>query len=279
MSSGPNPPLENSLPSQDSPDTTPPPTFLSVPLPPPIENPVWSGWDVLLIVLVTVLALAITPVIAILLAHKFLYHHADLLDIAQTPWLLLVSQFVGYGLVFIFMVMYIEGRYRVPFFQGIRWNWPSRSWTWLAGLGIALLIVVQVLGHFLPMPKEVPFDKFFENTRDAYLTSIFAISLGPFMEELLFRGFLYPVLARRMGMTASIIITGIVFGLVHSLQLSFAWGPVLMIVVVGLVLTTVRALMKSVGASLTVHIFYNLTLTVITCIGTGGFRHLDKLTQ
>ena len=129
------------------------------------------------------------------------------------------------------------------------------------------------------MPKEVPFDKFYANMRDAYLTSIFAVSFGPFMEEVLFRGLLYPVLARRIGIVASIFITGIAFGLIHGLQLSFAWGPVLLIVIVGIVLTTVRAMSKSVGASLTVHVAYNFTLTAITYVQTGGFRHLEKLTQ
>jgi hypothetical protein len=67
--------------------------------------------------------------------------------------------------------------------------------------------------------------------------------------------------------------------LIHGAQLSFAWGPVLMISVVGIVLTTVRAIKKSVAASLIVHIAYNFTLTALTFVGTGGFRHLDRLTQ
>ncbi|HEY1465359.1 MAG TPA: CPBP family intramembrane glutamic endopeptidase, partial [Terriglobales bacterium] len=168
---------------------------------------------------------------------------------------------------------------KISFFKAIRWRNPNARWWDLAGLGIVLLFAIQGLGHFLPIPKEVPFDKFFENARDAYLTSIFAISFGPFMEEVLFRGFLYPVLARRIGMVASILITGITFGLIHGAQLSFAWGPVLMISVVGIVLTTVRAIKKSVAASLIVHIAYNFTLTALTFVGTGGFRHLDRLTQ
>jgi uncharacterized protein len=276
MSSGPNPPLENIPPSPELPGITP----LAPPPPEPIENPVWSGWDVLLIVLITILmVMLISPAIAVVLAHTFLYHNVPLLNVAQKPWLGLTSEFAGYLLVFIFMMMFIEGRYQTPFFRALRWNWPSRTWITFAGIGIAVFIVVLGLEQFLPMPKDVLMDKFFENTRDAYLTSIFAITFGPFMEELIFRGFLYPVLARRIGMVASITITGILFGLVHSLQLSYAWGPVLLIVIVGIVLTTVRALKKSVGASLIVHITYNFMLTGAAFIGSDGFRHLDKLTR
>lgn len=276
MSSGPNPPPGNVSPSPELPNTAP---FGSSSQPLPAENPVWNGWDVLFIAVVTVfIVMVLVPTVAVFLARKFCYHNLLLREVAEKPWLGLTAEFVGYLFVFVFMVMFIEGRYHVPFFQAIRWNWPSRTWLFV-GLGVVLLIAIQVLGHFLPMPKEVPFDKFFANTRDAYLTSIFAISLGPFMEEVLFRGFLYPVLARRIGVVTSILITGIAFGLVHGVQLSFAWAPVLLIVIVGIVLTTVRATSKSVGASLTVHIAYNFTLSALTYAQTGGFHHLDKLTQ
>lgn len=274
MSSGPNPSFEN-LPSPESPNS-PFSTAHSL----HAENPVWSGWDVVFIALVAVsVVMVLVPTVAVFLAHEFLYHNVLLRDIVQTPWLGLTAEFVGYLLVFAIMVMFIEGRYRTPFFQAIRWNWPSRSWPIFVGFGVLVLIAVQVLGHFLPMPKEVPFDKFFQNTRDAYLTSIFAISFGPFMEELFFRGFLYPVLARRIGMIASIVITGTLFGLMHVVQLSFAWGPVLLLIFVGIVFTIVRAISKSVGASLIVHVAYNSALTAISFVQTGGFRHLEKLTQ
>src|SRR6185437_8034756 len=242
--------------------------------PAPIENPLWSGWVVLLIASLTFLLPSIFLFAAVLITRKFFHPVATF-----NPVMALIAEFAGYIVVLGFMIIFIEGQYHVPFFRAIVWNWPRGQWWSLAGLGVILLFAIQGIGHFLPIPKEVPFDKFFGTTRDAYLTSLFAISFGPFMEEILFRGFLYPVLARRMGMIASIVLTGIAFGLVHGLQLSFAWGPVLMISVVGIVLTTVRAVKRSVAASMLVHIAYNFTLTVLTFVGTDGFRHLEKLTQ
>lgn len=242
--------------------------------PAPVENPLWSGWVVLLIAALTFLLPSVFLLGAVLVTRKYFHPVASF-----NPVLALVSEFAGYVAVLCFMVMFIEGQYQVPFLRAIGWNWPRNQWWSLVGLGVVLLFAIQGLGHFLPIPKEVPFDKFFSTPRDAYLTSLFAISFGPFMEEILFRGFLYPVLARRIGMAASIVITGVAFGLVHGLQLSFAWGPVLMISVVGIVLTTVRAVKRSVAASMIVHIAYNFTLTVLTFVATGGFRHLEKLTQ
>ena len=59
----------------------------------------------------------------------------------------------------------------------------------LLGIGVTMLFALNILERFLPMPKTVPFDQFFERPLDAYLTSIFAISFGPLMEEFSFADF------------------------------------------------------------------------------------------
>jgi len=87
------------------------------------------------------------------------------------------------------------------------------------------------------------------------------------------------VLARRLGIAMGVFLTALGFGLLHAMQLGFAWGPVLIIFLVGVVLTIVRAVSRSVAASFLVHVAYNFTLTVIAFVGTGGFRHLEKLNQ
>jgi membrane protease YdiL (CAAX protease family) len=129
------------------------------------------------------------------------------------------------------------------------------------------------------MPKTLPIDQFFETPREAWLLSIFGITLAPLMEELFFRGFLYPVLVRRMNILTAILLTGIAFGAIHGAQLMYSWGPVLVIVLVGIALTAVRAYTNSVGSTVLMHIGYNLTITVAMYYGTDGFRHLDKLKQ
>jgi len=67
--------------------------------------------------------------------------------------------------------------------------------------------------------------------------------------------------------------------LLHGPQLLNSWGPVLVIFLVGIVLTMVRAHKNSVAASLLVHVAYNGTISALMFIGTDGFRHLEKLNQ
>jgi hypothetical protein len=45
---------------------------------------------------------------------------------------------------------------------------------------------------------------------------------------------------------------------------------------VGVVLTAVRAITKSVASSFIAHVGYNATLMVLTAVATDGFRHMDK---
>ena len=143
-------------------------------------------------------------------------------------------------------------------------------------LGVGMLtVLIDVLGRFLPMPKTSPFDEFFSRPRDAYLIAIFAVTVGPLMEELFFRGFFYPVLARKTSVAWAVVLTAVPFGLLHYVQYR-SWGAVLLITLVGVVLGTVRAVTKSVAASFLVHVGYNGTLMALAAVATDGFRHMEK---
>jgi membrane protease YdiL (CAAX protease family) len=61
--------------------------------------------------------------------------------------------------------------------------------------------------------------------------------------------------------------------------LGFAWGPLLVIFLVGLALTVTRAATKSVAPGFLIHVAYNSTISVLLFAGTDGFRHLERLSQ
>jgi hypothetical protein len=160
----------------------------------------------------------------------------------------------------------------------LQWNWPRR-WPAFLGYGVVLSITLQLVAHLLPMPKTLPIDEFFQTPREAWLLSIFGITFAPLLEELFFRGFLYPVLARSFSVATAIVVTGLAFGAIHGAQLKYSWGPVLVIVLVGIVLTAVRAASKSVASTFLMHVGYNTSLMVAMFVGTDGFRHLENLRQ
>lgn len=241
----------------------------------PVENPAWNGWDVLLIALLTILTLLVVEAMTVVGAWLIVFRHTPLGEVAQKPVLALIGEFLSYIAVAIYMVLLVEGKYHARFWNAIRWNWPRNATLKLLGLGV-LTVSIDFLSRYLPMPKTTPFDQFFSNPRDAYLIAGFAVTIGPLMEELFFRGFLYPVLARRLGVAAGIFLTALPFGLIHYLQYK-SWSAVLVITLVGVVLTSVRAVTKSVAASFLVHVGYNGTLMIVAALATDGFRHMDKV--
>ena len=236
----------------------------------------WSGWDVLSIALVALVVIAISGLIIAFAAHWLIYPSKKLVDVAKEPLIGMLSQMAAYLVVLAFMVSVVKRNQCHSFWNAIQWNWPSVATGFLLG-GIALSFGLQGLAHFLPMPKQLPIDKFFQTPAEAWTLSIFGITLAPLMEELFFRGFLYPVLARRLGVVFAIFFTSLGFGLIHAPQLGKAWGPVLVVFLVGLALTIVRAITKSVASGFLIHVAYNGTISVLLFVATGGFRHLDKL--
>jgi membrane protease YdiL (CAAX protease family) len=241
----------------------------------PAENPVWDGWDVLLIAGLTVVTMVVLQLAVLLVAHRLWYPQESLADVSKKSILLIASQFLLYIPVAACMIALVEGKYHVRFWQAIRWNWPRSGWKLLA-LGAAMFFVLGLLQSILPMPKDTPFEHLFDSPRDAYLLSIIAVTLGPLMEELFFRGFMYPVLARRMGVAWGIALTALPFGLIHLPQYGWAWGAALVIFLVGVVCGVVRAATRSVGASFLVHAGFNGTQMLIAVVMTQGFRHMPK---
>jgi uncharacterized protein len=75
----------------------------------------------------------------------------------------------------------------------------------------------------------------------------------------------------------SCALTSIAFALVHADQLAHAWAPLAVLFAVSLVLCGVRLWTQSLAASTLIHATYNGTIFTILFVGTGGFRHLDKI--
>jgi uncharacterized protein len=256
----------------DGSQTNAPPSPVAVP---PVENPVWNWWDLLVVLSLSIVTWLVSQLAILLGAHFLLYPRLPIIDLAQRPILALASMFVTEVAIAALIFLWVEGKYRVRLWQAIKWNWPAGIWRWVA-LGVAMLFVLNILGNLLPMPKDTPFEKLFSRPRDAYLVAIFAITLGPFVEELFFRGFFYPVVARRCGAAWGIFLTALPFALLHLPQYGDAWAAFLVIFVVGIVCGAVRAVTKSVGASFLVHVGYNGTQMVLAVLLTRGFTHMPK---
>jgi hypothetical protein len=242
-------------------------------------DPAWDGWDMLRLTVLTLVSLIVGVFAALLIARVWIYPHQGLGQIARVPLVMVAGQCLAYLLILGYMyVLVTRERGCRDFLAAIHWNWPAQTVIYVLA-GFVLAVGLQLLAHLLPMPKELPIDTFFRTPAEAWVLGIISVTLFPLMEELFFRGFLYPVLARGIGVPIAVFLTAFGFALLHVAQLGFAWGPVLVIFLVGTVLTMVRAKTNSVAAGLIIHVAYNGTLTAAMFALTDGFRHLEKLSS
>ena len=274
--SSPNNPVTERL----SPQHTPPlvPAAAVADQPALGENPQWSGWEVIALAIITLVTMVLCIVVVGYALRPYLAPHAAWSSVITTPEVIVCGQLLAYVLLFFLMYGLVRNHTDQSVFQALRWNWPRSPSNYLLA-GFILEICLLPFAHLLPMPKNLPLDDFFKTARDAYILSVFGIFFAPLFEELFFRGFLYPVLARRWGMGVSIVVTALFFASIHATQLKYSWGPVLVIFIVGLALTTVRAVKRSVAATVLMHMAYNGTIFIVTFIATDGFRHMERFNQ
>ena len=172
-------------------------------------------------------------------------------------FLLVIAQFIGYGIVFLVLkALFI--RHGKPLFQSLGWVPQPFRPTHLIAVGFVLAITMVLVGGVLQTPDvQTPFEKLLDDRTSRIVIALFGITLGPVIEELLFRGFLQPVLADSLGVLPGIIITSALFGGMHLIQNANIWQSGVLIAIVGFVLGVIRHISGSTKASTITHVAYN----------------------
>jgi len=241
----------------------------------PAENAPWTFLEVVLLTAFGIFLVAFFQGIAIGIAHRR-HPLVSLADLARNARIVLPAQLLAYVALLGGMIAMLRSR-GLHFWRSVRWNWPGVRWAGFLIAGIMMAFVIQGISALLPIPKQLPIEQFFADRTSAYLLALFGITLAPLMEELYFRGFLYPVLARRLGIPLSVFLTSLLFAGIHASQLGQAWAPLLLLLFVGLALTIARVRTGSVAISFLMHVGYNLTLFTVMYFVTNHFRNMENM--
>jgi uncharacterized protein len=201
--------------------------------------------------------------------------------LSKNAFFIVPTQFVIYVAIIGFMALLVWGRHKTSLAEAVHWNVPAHPRVWrfalITGTALALISDIGEVALHRWIPDSLPITEFFKDRPSALLLGALGILVAPLMEELLFRGFLYPALARWTGATVSLIITASAFTLLHGAQLGYSWAPLLLIFVVGLTLTITRMRTNSVATCVIVHMTYNFVLLLQTYIATHGFRQMQGI--
>jgi membrane protease YdiL (CAAX protease family) len=201
--------------------------------------------------------------------------------VLSKPEFAIGSMVLWYALIFLFLYVTLSVLRGFPFWRTLGWRKITRRSTgrpgnpWLYFLsGCGLSIVVFLATAKVQPPEHVPIEELFRYKNTALLFMAMAVFIAPLVEETVFRGYLYPLLAKSFGVATGVIVTGILFGLMHGAQLGWTWGLVLVLIVVGVIFTLVRARTGTVFASFLLHLGYNTMIAIVTILGTKGFTKM-----
>jgi len=188
------------------------------------------------------------------------------------------EQIAWFGLLMLFLWVTLGVLRQAPFWRTVGWrtlpppaSLSSASWRYFL-TGCFLAIFVGLAGTRIRQPENMPMQELLKDRTGTLLVMSLAVLLAPLVEETVFRGYLYPLLARKLGVSLGIVMTGLFFGMLHGAQLGWTWGLVGLLMLVGVVLTYVRARTGTVVASYFVHLGYNSMLAMTAGISTHGFR-------
>jgi membrane protease YdiL (CAAX protease family) len=242
------------------------------------------GWGQLCLFLIVALATLFLLTNLMALGAIFWFHvkEVNIQHFAETSATFLsLRTAVWYVLLMTYLFATIRLGRHVPFWRTIGWrNFRPGEMPRLAKYamgavgGMALAVVVELASLALRTRAKLPIEALFHNRIGVLWLMGVGILVAPAVEETVFRGYLYPVLARSLGVEGGILATGILFGLMHAPQLWGGWGQIALLMLVGIILTYARARTGTVLSSWLLHVGYNTFLFAGFFVSTGGLRHL-----
>jgi len=233
--------------------------------------PVWSGWDVVFLFCFATFSVMMLAAAGEAAKHFVLSRFPSLRFLVQSPnegiYLFLFQALLDL-LILLFIYFTVTLKYNAPFLKSLKWR-PQKELriaTYIpAGIGLALAVLGA--STLFPNPQESPIEKLLKVPLTAFLFATLGVLVAPFVEEVIFRGFLYPVVERRLGTTSAVVVTAMLFSGVHVSQLWGSWPAIILITVVGFTLSSVRARTDALLPGFIIHLAYNSTICFLFLIG------------
>lgn len=230
----------------------------------------WSVWDAVKVaILFLTIGYTISIAAALILPRLPASRPGDnIISIANAT----IMDLVGIGIVFYFAA--VRYKHKIKDLGLTFKNFAKNlSYGFLGYLAIlpTLFITLVLTAAFLnfinrePAPQPI-FNIFLEEKSAPALVylSIFVAVLGPVMEEIFFRGFLYTAIKREMDTKGAILISGLLFSCLHAHLAGF-----LPILILGIFLAYLYEKTGSLVPSITVHVSHNLVMVFLMFLVKG----------
>jgi membrane protease YdiL (CAAX protease family) len=248
---------------------------------PPLPRDIWSPRDLLLFLVFIPFALLVSK-LAVLVGYVVVRPFAGwrwAAEAAQaTTIFLLAEQGVFYLFILGLLFLLATLQHEQPFWRSLGWRRPTaRQVAGYLAAGGGLAIAVSLALTVRPDTQDFPLEKLFDSRTAAYAIGIFAIGVAPLVEELVFRGLLFAVLERAIGLRTAVVSTAILFAGLHIPEYWHAWHHMVMILVVGIVFSLARGKTGSLAPSIILHIGYNSLIITGLFFSTQHFHTVSGI--
>ena len=247
----------------------------------------WSWLHLLVFVIFAIVSQLAIGIVAILYfsADRHLTQKQLKQLFESDPRLIVGTNVLWFALIILFLYVTLSVLPALPFWRSLGWRrlnaGPTGSlntgttnpWVYFFS-GCGLAIFVAIASSRVKNVDHLPIQELFKNRTGAMLLMAMAVFIAPLVEETVFRGYLYPLFAKSLGVLPGILITGGLFGLMHGAQLGWTWGLVGLLTLVGVIFTFARARTGTVVASFLLHLGYNSMIAATSIIATKGFTHM-----
>jgi membrane protease YdiL (CAAX protease family) len=172
--------------------------------------------------------------------------------------LVMVPQFAGQAAMLFLLALLFRWKYDRSLLAAMHLTVPARYVGPSLWMGLAVAIGVLITAVAMRTPQlQNPMQDLMDDPGSAPWVAVFAISIGPLVEEIFFRGLLQQSATRSLGPIAGILIGAVPFALLHGPQYAWSWRHVLMIAAAGSAFGWWRRRTGSTGASSLMHAVYN----------------------
>lgn len=258
----------------------------------------WSWAHLLVFLFAGAASLLVVPTVLALVISAYVHKsQLQMQGMFSNPGFLIATQVLWFAVVFLFLYVTLGVLRDAPFWWTLGWRKLSfhmgsasyKPWMFFAS-GCGLAIFVALASSRVKNAENTPIEELFKDRHAALLLMAMAVLIAPLVEETVFRGYLYPLFAGklsklagkfgmdavravRFGTAGGIIITGILFGMMHGSQLGWNWGLVSLLSLVGVIFTFARAATGTVLASFLMHLGYNSLIAATSILATKGFQN------
>jgi membrane protease YdiL (CAAX protease family) len=217
--------------------------------PPPESYPFWGYLDLFAFILIALFGLIVEWV-------------------ATRPWIadphvkqifvLLPAQVLLYAFLLGALALIFRRYYGRPFWRSLHWTPADWSTPFVATCGVLVALTVAVASLLLRTPDiDSPMKALLADRTSVLLVAVLGTTLGPVFEEIVFRGFLQPLLVRSLGAAPGILLAAVPFGLLHLQEYGNSWRHALLIALAGAAFGWMRQRTGSTKAAAVMHAAYN----------------------